>query len=172
MGLVVMSEAELQRVEVLGDICAGRMRVNDAAAVLGISRRQVFRLWRMWRAQGAPGLASKRRGRASNRRYGNDVRAQALSLMRAHYANFGPTLAAEKLAEEHGLPLSRETLRQWMLADGLWLDRKTRRRPVHQPRPRREHPYAPARFRRLGRRDGPADEQRNPLDDISILRHQ
>jgi hypothetical protein len=138
MGLVVMSEAELRRVEILGEVCAGRRRVNDAAAVLGISRRQVFRLLRTWRAQGAPGLRSKRRSRPSNRRYGDDVRTQALSLVRAHYADFGPTLAAEKLAEVHGLPLSRETLRQWMLADGLWVDRKMRLRPVHQPRPRRE----------------------------------
>jgi len=138
MGLVVMSETELRRVEILGEVCAGRLRVNDAAAVLGISRRQVFRLLRTWRAQGAPGLTSKRRGRPSNRRYRDDVRTQALSLVRAHYADFGPTLAAEKLAEVHSLPLSRETLRQWMLADGLWVDRKMRLRPVHQPRPRRE----------------------------------
>ena len=58
-------------------------------------------------------------------------------LLRLRYADFGPTLAAEKLRELHGLPLGVETLRQWMIADGLWRRRKDRRQRVFQPRPRR-----------------------------------
>lgn len=60
-----------------------------------------------------------------------------IGLVRDRYADFGPTLAAEKLRELHGLPLGVETLRQWMIADGLWLRRKDRRARVFQPRPRR-----------------------------------
>src|SRR5690349_13878588 len=63
--------------------------------------------------------------------------AAALWIVRQNYADFGPTLAAEKLAAEHGFSFSSETLRKWMIADGLWRDRKQRRR-IHQPRPRRE----------------------------------
>ena len=59
-------------------------------------------------------------------------------IIRECYADFGPTLAGEKLAELHGISLARETLRQWMMADGLWTDRRHRMRPVHQPRHRRE----------------------------------
>ena len=58
-------------------------------------------------------------------------------LVRAHYADFGPTLAAEMLAERHGLKVSRETLRGWMTEAGLWLSRR-QRRSFHQPRLRRE----------------------------------
>jgi hypothetical protein len=138
MTLVVMSSKELGRVGVLQDVAAGRMTIAAAASVLTLSRRQIFRLLRAYQSDGAAGLASRRRGRPSNRRYPDDVRLLALSIIRERYADFGPTLAAEKLAEIHGVCLSRETLRQWMLGEGLWADRKTRLRPVHQPRQRRE----------------------------------
>jgi hypothetical protein len=82
-------------------------------------------------------LVSKKRGRPSNRRTAAAVRAAALWVVRQNYADFGPTLAAEKLVAEHGFSCSSETLRKWMIADGLWRDRKQRKR-VHQPRPRRE----------------------------------
>ncbi len=58
--------------------------------------------------------------------------------MREHYPDFGPTLAAEKLTARHGLRLGVETLRQWMIADGLWVDRRHRLPSPHQPRRRRE----------------------------------
>lgn len=134
MTLVVMSTQELGRVDVIRDVAARRL--TAAAAVLGISRRQVFRLLRSFQTAGCAGLVSRRRGQPSNRRYPEAIRDKALSIVRERYVDFGPTLAAEKLSE--GLPLSRETLRQWMLAEGLWLDRTARRRPVHQPRPRRD----------------------------------
>jgi hypothetical protein len=62
----------------------------------------------------------------------------ALSLVRERYADFGPTLAAEKLAEQHGCSVSHETLRGWMIADGLWVDRRRRLASPHQPRRRRD----------------------------------
>jgi hypothetical protein len=60
-----------------------------------------------------------------------------VAIVRERYADFGPTLAAEKLAEEHGLTVSRETLRKWMSDAGVWLSRQ-QRRTFHQPRLRRE----------------------------------
>jgi len=61
-----------------------------------------------------------------------------MALVRERYADFGPTLAAEKLGELHDMRISRETLRAWMVADGLWQTRKKRRGRVHQPRYRRD----------------------------------
>jgi transposase len=138
MAVVAMSEAELARVGVLGEVVAGRLSVAHAADLVGISRRQVFRLLGRFRGGGAAALASRRRGRPSNRRLPESVRTTAMALVRDCYADFGPTLAAEKLSALHGLAVSRETLRQWMMAEGLWADRRTRAQPVHQPRGRRE----------------------------------
>ena len=134
MGWVLMSERELRRIEVLSRVVEGRLSVVHAAEVLGLSPRQVQRLLRTFRVEGAPALRHKARGRPSNNRLRDGVRDLALALVRESYADFGPTLAAEKLAERHGLAVSRETLRKWMVEDGLWLSR----RQFHQPRLRRE----------------------------------
>jgi transposase len=132
-----MSERDLWRVEVLSEVTSGWRTIASAAAALGLSPRQVHRLLRRYRDQGASGLAHKARGRPSNNRLRDEVQDRALALVRGCYADFGPTLAAEVLAEKHGLRVSRETLRKWMVDAGLWLSRKRRRR-FRQPRLRRE----------------------------------
>jgi transposase len=137
MAVLSMSDGELRRLEVLRDVDRGGLPVRAAAQLLGRSERQVWRLLKAFRSAGAAGLISKKRGRPSNRQTAAAVRAAVLWVVRHNYADFGPTLATEKLAAEHGFSFSSETLRKWMIVDGLWRDRKQRRR-VHQPRPRRE----------------------------------
>jgi transposase len=133
-----MSDGELTRLEVLRDLDQHRLTTTAAAQLLGLERRQVYRLLKAYRAEGPAGLISKRRGRPSNRRKPEELRIEALSIIRKRYWDFGPTLAAEKLREVHEIAVGRETLRVWMIEDGLWLDRKQRRKQVHQPRRRRE----------------------------------
>jgi Winged helix-turn helix len=138
VAVVSMSKREFDRLEVLTGVRAGRLRVADACTLLGLSRRQLFRLLKGMREDGAVSLVSKHRGRPSNRRLPGTTRELAIALVREHYRDFGPTLAAEKLAERHGCTVSRETLRQWMIADGLWVDRRHRLPSPHQPRRRRD----------------------------------
>src|SRR6187551_2074160 len=138
MPVVSMSKKEFDRLEVLLSVRSGRLRVADACELLGLKRRQVFRLLAGLKHGGAASLVSKRRGQPSNNRLPEAYRELALSLVREQYADFGPTLAAEKLAEVHGCAISRETLRVWMIAAGLWVDRRHRLPSPHQPRPRRD----------------------------------
>ena len=133
----LMSDGELSRLEVLRDLDRKRLKTKAAAQLLGLERRQVFRLLKAYRKEGPAGLISKRRGRSSNRRKPETVRNQTLSIIREQYWDFGPTLAAEKLREVHQITLGRETLRLWMIQAGIWADRKQRKQ-VHQPRHRRE----------------------------------
>ncbi|WP_041678737.1 ISNCY family transposase [Rhizobium etli] len=137
MGLIAMSERDLQRIEVLSKVIAGRMTMVTAAHVLALSERQVRRLLDRISTDGAASIRHKAIGRPSNNRISDGVRDYAVTLVRERYADFGPTLAAEKLAERDGLRVSRETLRRWMSEAGLWLSRK-QRRTLHQPRLRRE----------------------------------
>ncbi|WP_040141260.1 ISNCY family transposase [Rhizobium etli] len=137
MGLIAMSERDLQRIEVLSKVIAGRMTLVSAAHVLDLSERQVRRLLDRISTDGAASIRHKAIGRPSNNRISDGVRDYAVTLVRERYADFGPTLAAEKLAERDGLRVSRETLRSWMSEAGLWLSRK-QRRTFHQPRLRRE----------------------------------
>src|SRR3954467_693164 len=133
-----MSDGELTRLEVLRDLDQRRLTAAAAAQLLGLERRQVYRLLKAYRTEGPAGLISKRRGCSSNRRTPEAVRTKALSVIRERYWDFGPTLAAEKLREVHQITLGRETLRLWMIEAGIWADRKQRRKQVHQPRHRRE----------------------------------
>ena len=114
MGLIAMSERDLQRIEVLSKVIAGRMTLASAARVLELSTRQVRRLLERINTGGAASIRHKAIGRPSNNRISDGVRDYAVTVVRERYVDFGPTLAAEKLAERDGLRVSRETLRQWM----------------------------------------------------------
>lgn len=138
MTVITMSRKELARLQAMIDLADGRTRVEDAVALLGTGRRQVYRLLKAFCIEGPDALISKRRGRSSNRSHGSVFRQTVLGLVRDRYTDFGPTFAAEKLSEVHGLPVGVETLRQWMVADGLWVRRRDRIKRVHQPRHRRD----------------------------------
>jgi hypothetical protein len=118
--LLLMSQRELSRLEVLQLVSQRRLTQRAAALRLSLSTRQLRRLCKAYQQLGAAALVSKRRGRPSNHRLKEATRSQALDLIRSRYQDFGPTLAHEKLTEEHGLQLSVETVRQLMIAEGLW----------------------------------------------------
>ena len=113
------------------------MLAREASAQLGLSVRQVQRLVRAYRDAGDAGVVSKRRGRRPNNALDPALRREVMDWVRKRYADFGPTLAREKLVEVHGYRLSVETLRQWMIAEGLWKAKSRRRARIHQRRPRR-----------------------------------
>ena len=132
-----MSERDLKRIEVLAQIDDGRLTIDNGANMLCLTRRQVFRLLKRYRLDGAAAIRHKARGKPPNNRVHKAKREYALTIIKESYADFGPTLATEMLAEQHGFKISRETVRKWMIEDGLWLSRK-QRRTFHQPRLRRE----------------------------------
>ena len=142
MGRIGMSRKELRRVEVLARVKSKELKVVDAASLVGVSYRQGKRLWKRYREEGAPGLKHRSAGRASARAKPARFR-RVLKLVREKYGGgegerFGPTLAAKHLANEDGMRIDAETLRRWMLAEGLW-SRGRKRKPHRQRRERRRH---------------------------------
>jgi transposase len=135
--LLTMSNRELTRLEVMQRLKDQRLTQKEAAQQLGISLRQVKRLWRAYREKGAKGLVSGRRGKPRNNRLDAGVAQQALDLIKEKYADFGPTLAHEKLSEVHHLQLSRESVRQIMIAERIWKPKHARQPVAHQMRERR-----------------------------------
>lgn len=139
MGRIWMSDEERKRNEVMVRVKKGDLGLRNAAEILGISYRQVKRIRKRYRKQGAKGLVHGNVGRKSNRAKPKKFRERALRLVRQKYSGeagvrFGPTLAAEHLASEDGLEVDPETLRRWMLKDGLW----SRERKGQAHRKRRE----------------------------------
>ncbi|MCL1127668.1 ISNCY family transposase [Shewanella surugensis] len=133
-----MSEEELHRIGVIKDVCNKQLTQLAAASNLGLTRRHIQRLVNQFRQDGDVGLVSKRRGLPSNRRFLPEFREKVLTLVKQKYADFKPTFACEKLAELHGIKLSSETLRQWLITEGLWRVRRRKQKKVYQPRYRRE----------------------------------
>ncbi|MGB2976059.1 MAG: ISNCY family transposase [Phycisphaerae bacterium] len=131
-----MSRKERDRLKVVAALAERRLRQRAAAGLVGLSERQVRRILVRYRAEGDAGLVHRARGRPSNRRVPETLRRRVMGRVVRQYRDFGPTLATEKLAERDGLRVSRETLRGWMMAEGLWKPRRPRRE-VHLWRPRR-----------------------------------
>ena len=135
--LLPMSKRELTRLEAMQRIKDKRLTQKEAARILNLSVRQIKRLYRAYKAQGARGLVSQRRGKPSNNRLEAETQQKAIDLLTEHYRDFGPTLAHEKLTEKHKLVISRESVRRIMIAEGMWKAKRAKRPSTHQMRERR-----------------------------------
>src|SRR5829696_3061711 len=131
-----MSQPELTRLEVIQRVKRKTLTQHQAAELLSLSVRQIKRLCKAYQSTGTAGLISKRRGRPSNNHLPEKTINKARRLLRARYYDFGPTLAAEKLAIE-GVSLSVETVRQLLIREGLWKAKRVRRPVIHKLRERR-----------------------------------
>jgi transposase len=134
---ITMSKQEITRLEVMQRMKEKRLSQKDAAKMLGISTRQVKRLWKAYQKKGAQGLISQRRGKPSNNRLDAGIMQQGLDLIKKKYKDFGPTLAHEKLTEVEGLQISRESVRKIMIAEKIWKPKRAKQSTVHQMRERR-----------------------------------
>jgi transposase len=143
LGRLGMSQKELDRVVVMGRVQSKDLKLRDAATLLGRSYRQTKRIWQSYRQRGGVGMQHGNVGRPSHRARSAAERSAVLQLVREHYGGaegqrFGPTLAAEHLEREHGRKVHAETLRRWMLTEGLW-SRMRKRQPGRRRRDRKEH---------------------------------
>ncbi len=134
---VTMSMRELDRVKCIQAVVDGDLQACKAAERLGISTRQLRRLTQRYRTEGPVGLISRACNRPSNNRLDPELEQRVVSILRESYGDFGPTLAAEKLAARHGIQVSHETVRRVQIDAGLWIPRKLRPPKVQQPRARR-----------------------------------
>jgi transposase len=135
--LLSMSNREITRLEAMQRIKDKRLTQKEAARMLSLSVRQIKRLYRAYKAQGARGLVSQRRGQPSNNRLDGETQQKAIDLIYKHYRDFGPTLAHEKLTEKHHLRISRESVRRIMIAEGIWKAKRAKQASTHQMRERR-----------------------------------
>ena len=144
----LVSQTEVKRAQVLDTLKEGEISQLEAARRIGVSTRQARRLAKRYLREGVAGLISKKRGRASNRRLDETLRATAIELIGAQYRDFGPTLACEKLAGSHGIRLSVESVRQMMMRAGYWKPKRGGTVCAHPMRERR------ARFGEMIQIDG------------------
>src|SRR5712664_4422291 len=133
---IALSQRERDRLKALHEVGQKQITQIEAARRLKITDRQVRRLLVGLRERGDRALIHGLRGRPSNRKLAVRFEQKVLARVRQRYVDFGPTLAAEHLAQE-GLLVSRETLRKWMARASLWRPRAQRVKTIHVWRERR-----------------------------------
>jgi transposase len=132
-----LGQQERDRLKVLHEVERGQLRQWEAAERLGLSERGFRKLLSRYRTEGDRAVVHGLRGCSSNRQFPERLKKQALRIVQREYRDFGPTLAAEYLQADHGLEVSRETLRKWLLEAGLWRAKARRLERVHVWRARR-----------------------------------
>lgn len=124
MSKLRLNAKERLRLDVLSKVQKGGVSLSKAAELLGVSYRQVLRIWQRYLSEGGLGLQHGLRDRASNHQIDAGRRERVLKLYQAKYGDFGPTLAVEYLRKVDGEHLSKETLRAWLVRAGLWQARR------------------------------------------------
>lgn len=127
-GIIIMSKKELDRVAVIGDLASKRIKGKEASKLLNLSARQIRRLKNRFKKFGGKGLIHRSRGRKGHNRLGDELTARIKKILKERYADFWPGHAQEKLAENHGLGISKEKVRQIMIEARLWTPKKDRLR--------------------------------------------
>lgn len=118
--VLAMSQKELSQIPIFSELKRGTITQQDAAQTLRLSVRQVRRKLRVYRTAGPKSLVHRLRGRPGNHRFSPETNDCAVRLVQQHYPDFGPTFAAEKLAENHAVHIHHETLRLLLIKRGLW----------------------------------------------------
>jgi transposase len=134
---IFMNSKEIERYETFQRFERSEITLRQAATYLNLSYRQIKRLWKKFKDEGKKGLISNRRGKTSPRAYPHHLKLKVLEVIRAKYSDFGPTLISEKLLERETWKLSKETIRAWMLENGLWVAKQERKKQIYQRRERR-----------------------------------
>lgn len=137
--ILVMSQKEIKRLQIIQKALAKEINQQEASAILRISDRQVRRVVKRVREEGAKGIAHQLRGREGNRRIDQKIRSQVIGIYRKAYEGFGPRLASEKLLEREKVRINEETLRLWLIEEGLWKKRKGQKEKKRSWRARKNH---------------------------------
>lgn len=136
--IIAMSTQEVKRLKIMPKVLDRQLTQAKAGEVLGISERQVRRLVKRIREQGAKGLVHRNRGRPSPHKMPKEHENVIGLVVEENYHDFGPTLASEKLWERHGIKVGREKLRQIMISKDIWRVRR-KKRDAHQWRERKHY---------------------------------
>jgi transposase len=135
--IVPMSTEEINRTAIFSKLQAKTLTQQQAADDLGLTTRQIRRLFKEYRKRGAIALVSKKRGLPSNHQLPSGVKELVLAIVQEKYPDFGPTLAHEKIVELHDIKISVGSVRSLMIKHSLWVDKKIKRRRIYQLRERR-----------------------------------
>jgi len=118
-GVLTMSRKEIDRLMILKQIEESKITVLEAADILELSQRQIYRILKRIKTEGTKGIIHKLRGRKSNRGYPAGLKEKVIGIYRKQYSDYVPTLYSEMLEEYHNIPLNRKTVRGWLRQNSI-----------------------------------------------------
>lgn len=136
--IIMLRQKDLKRLHVIHKVIERELSQAEAAEIISLSERQVRRIVKRIREEGDKGIQHQSRGREPNNRLPKKLVARFVELYRKKYKGFGPTFTSEKLSEDDGIRLSKETVRTYLIAEGEW-QKERKSRQHRQWRPRKEH---------------------------------
>ena len=137
--ILIMSQKEIKRLQIIQKVLGKEINQQEAAEILRICDRQVRRIVKRVRAEGEKGIVHRMRGREGNRRTDQKIKGRVIEIYRKVYDGFGPRLASEKLLEREKIKVNEETLRLWLIEEGLWKKRKRQKEKKRSWRSRKDH---------------------------------
>jgi len=137
--ILIMSQKEIKRLQIIQKVLGKEINQQQASEVLRITDRQIRRIVKRIRQEGEQGITHRLRGRKGNRRINQKTRSQIIGIYRKVYEGFGPRLASEKLLEREKIKVNEETLRLWLIEEGLWKKRKGQKEKKRSWRARKDH---------------------------------
>ena len=135
-GILIMSQKELDRLQIIKKIESKELGVDQGARLIGISPRQTYRVLKKIKEEGSKGIIHKLRGKNSNRGYSEELKKQVIRIYRSRYSDYGPTLFSEQLVETHKISVDHETIRRWLRAKAITTSMR-KKRPHRKKRERR-----------------------------------
>ena len=135
-GLLTMSKKEIDRITIITQLEENKITVLEAAEILELSQRQIYRVLKRVRKEGAKGIIHRLRGKESNRGYPKELKEKIIGIYRKQYWDYGPSLYTEMLTGYHNISLSRETVRQWLREQSITTALR-KKRPHRRKRERR-----------------------------------
>jgi len=137
--VIALSVKEVEKLRIIHKVMDKQIRQVDGARLLDLSDRQVRNIIGKIKVDGDKGIAHGNRGRRASNKIAGELEEKITAIIEQKYADFGPTLASEKLLKHEGIKISHEKLRQIMIEQGLWKVRKRRDRPVYMWRERKAY---------------------------------
>ncbi len=135
-GVLTLSTKEIDRLMLISQIEQEKISVLEASSLMELSQRQIYRILKRVKAEGAKGIIHKLRGRISNRGYPGELKEEIIKIYKKRYSDYGPTLFSEMLEEYHNISMNRETLRNWLRQRSITTSIR-KKRPHRRKRERR-----------------------------------
>lgn len=135
-GIIIMRQEELKKLHIIKKVLDKKLKQTEAAGKLELSYRQTKRITKRIKEEGDTGISHKLRGQPSKRKITDKLKNKIIHLCKGKYKGFGPTFAVEKLFEIEKIKISKETLRNWLIKEGLW-ERQRKRKKYRKWRERK-----------------------------------